>query len=72
MFIYDIGIEFNYVLEFKFVNNDLKFIVMEWQCIDRVEFFMFDFIKKLSIDELKNDFNFKRGKSFDLFEWALE
>lgn len=34
---YDIGTEFNYVLEFKPVNNDLKPIVIEWQRIDRVE-----------------------------------
>ncbi len=69
---YDIGTEFNYVLEFKPVNNDLKPIVMEWQRIDRVELPTPDSIKKPSIDELKNDFNPKRGKSSDLFEWALE
>ncbi len=60
------------MLEFKPVNNDLKPIVMEWQRIDRVELPTPDPIKKLSIDELKNDFNPKRGKSSDLFEWALE
>ncbi|GAA7159657.1 hypothetical protein BD0049_07570 [Helicobacter pylori] len=69
---YDIGTEFNYVLEFKPVNNDLKPIVMEWQRIDRVELPTPDPIKKPSIDELKNDFNPNKGKSSDLFEWALE
>ncbi len=69
---YDTGTEFNYVLEFKPVNNDLKPIVMEWQRIDRVELPTTVPIKKPSIDELKNDFNPKRGKSSDLFEWALE
>lgn len=71
---YDIGTEFNYVLEFKPVNNDLKPIVIEWQRIDTngVELPTPDPIKKPSIDELKNDFNPKRGKSSDLFEWALE
>ncbi|GAA7396517.1 hypothetical protein BD0139_13300 [Helicobacter pylori] len=71
---YDTGTEFNYVLEFKPVNNDLKPIVMEWQRIDTkgVELPTPDPIKKPSIDELKNDFNPKRGKSSDLFEWALE
>ncbi len=69
---YDTGTEFNYVLEFKPVNNDLKPIVMEWQRIDRVELPTPDPIKKPSIDELKNDFNPNKGKSFDLFEWALE
>ncbi|WQX23815.1 hypothetical protein E5P81_01670 [Helicobacter pylori] len=60
------------MLEFKPVNNDLKPIVIEWQRIDRVELPTPDPIKKPSIDELKNDFNPKRGKSSDLFEWALE
>ncbi len=71
---YDTGTEFNYVLEFKPVNNDLKPIVIEWQRIDTrgVELPTPDPIKKPSIDELKNDFNPKRGKSSDLFEWALE
>lgn len=69
---YDIGTEFNYVLEFKPVNNDLKPIVMEWQRIDRVELPTPDPIKKPSVDELKNDFNPNKGKSSDLFEWALE
>uniref|UniRef100_UPI003465E1A0 DUF2357 domain-containing protein n=1 Tax=Helicobacter pylori TaxID=210 RepID=UPI003465E1A0 len=71
---YDTGTEFNYVLEFKPVNNDLKPIVIEWQRIDTkgVELPTPDSIKKPSIDELKNDFNPKRGKSSDLFEWALE
>ncbi len=69
---YDIGTEFNYVLEFKPVNNDLKPIVMEWQRIDRVELPTPDPIKKPSINELKNDFNPNKGKSSDLFEWALE
>ncbi|MFP6143872.1 DUF2357 domain-containing protein [Helicobacter pylori] len=69
---YDTGTEFNYVLEFKPVNNDLKPIVMEWQRIDRVELPTPDPIKKPSIDELKNDFNPNKGKSSDLFEWALE
>ncbi|GAA9449800.1 hypothetical protein UBN105_12620 [Helicobacter pylori] len=69
---YDIGTEFNYVLEFKPVNNDLKPIVIEWQRIDRVELPTPDPIKKPSINELKNDFNPKMGKSSDLFEWALE
>ncbi|WP_237012780.1 DUF2357 domain-containing protein [Helicobacter pylori] len=71
---YDTGTEFNYVLEFKHVNNDLKPIVIEWQRIDTkgVELPTPDPIKKPSIDELKNDFNPKRGKSSDLFEWALE
>ncbi|EJC49260.1 hypothetical protein HPHPP30_1664 [Helicobacter pylori Hp P-30] len=69
---YDTGTEFNYVLEFKPVNNDLKPIVIEWQRIDRVELPTPDPIKKPSIDELKNDFNPKRSKSSDLFEWALE
>lgn len=69
---YDTGTEFNYVLEFKLVNNDLKPIVMEWQRIDRVELPTPNPIKKPSINELKNDFNPKRGKSSDLFEWALE
>lgn len=69
---YDIGTEFNYVLEFKPVNNDLKPIVMEWQRIDRVELPTPDPIKKPSIDELKNDFNPNKGKSSDLFEWVLE
>lgn len=69
---YDIGTEFNYVLEFKPVNNDLKPIVIEWQRIDRVELPTPDPIKKPSINELKNDFNPKSGKSSDLFEWALE
>ncbi len=69
---YDTGTEFNYVLEFKPVNNDLKPIVMEWQRIDRVELPTPDPIKKPSIDELKNDFNPKKGKSSDLFEWVLE
>ncbi|MGL2670258.1 hypothetical protein ACQJ7K_05010 [Helicobacter pylori] len=71
---YDTGTEFNYVLEFKPVNNDLKPIVMEWQRIDTkgVELPTPDPIKKPSIDELKNDFNPNKGKSSDLFEWALE
>ncbi len=69
---YDTGTEFNYVLEFKLVNNDLKPIVMEWQRIDRVELPTPDPIKKPSIDELKKDFNPNKGKSFDLFEWVLE
>ncbi|GAA7719250.1 hypothetical protein JP0160_11860 [Helicobacter pylori] len=71
---YDTGTEFNYVLEFKPVNNDLKPIVIEWQRIDTkgVELPTPDPIKKPSIDELKNDFSPKRGKSFDLFEWVLE
>ncbi len=45
---------------------------MEWQRIDRVELPTPDPIKKPSIDELKNDFNPNKGKSSDLFEWALE
>ncbi|MGL2734711.1 hypothetical protein ACQJ8Q_04935 [Helicobacter pylori] len=71
---YDTGTEFNYVLEFKPVNNDLKPIVMEWQRIDTkgVELPTPNPIKKPSIDELKNDFNPNKGKSSDLFEWALE
>ncbi|RVY24951.1 hypothetical protein [Helicobacter pylori] len=69
---YDIGTEFNYVLEFKPVNNDLKPIVIEWQRIDRVELPTPDPIKKPSINELKSDFNPNKGKSSDLFEWALE
>ncbi|WP_238553784.1 hypothetical protein [Helicobacter pylori] len=69
---YDIGTEFNYVLEFKPVNNDLKPIVIEWQRIDRVELPTPNPIKKPSINELKNDFNPKRGKSSDLFECPLE
>ncbi len=69
---YDTGTEFNYVLEFKPVNNDLKPIVIEWQRIDRVELPTPDPIKKPSVDELKNDFNPNKGKSSDLFEWALE
>lgn len=69
---YDTGTEFNYVLEFKPVNNDLKPIVMEWKRIDRVELPTPDPIKKPSVDELKNDFNPNKGKSSDLFEWALE
>ncbi len=69
---YDTGTEFNCVLEFKPVNNDLKPIVMEWQRIDRVELPTPDPIKKPSIDELKSDFNPNKGKSSDLFEWALE
>ncbi len=69
---YDTGTEFNYVLEFKPVNNDLNPIVIEWQRIDRVELPKPDPIKKPSIDELKKDFNPKRGKSSDLFEWVLE
>ncbi|MDU9793229.1 DUF2357 domain-containing protein [Helicobacter pylori] len=69
---YDIGTEFNYVLEFKPVNNDLKPIVMEWQRIDRVELPTPNPIKKPSINELKSDFNPKKGKSSDLFEWVLE
>ncbi len=71
---YDTGTEFNYVLEFKPINNDLKPIVIEWQRIDTrgVELPTPDPIKKPSIDELKNDFSPKRGKSFDLFEWVLE
>ncbi|OLQ60050.1 hypothetical protein BHU50_07535 [Helicobacter pylori] len=71
---YDTGTEFNYALEFKPVNNDLKPIVMEWQRIDTngVELPTPDPIKKPSIDELKNDFNPNKGKSSDLFEWALE
>ncbi len=50
----------------------LKPIVIEWQRIDRVELPTPDPIKKPSINELKSDFNPKRGKSSDLFEWALE
>ncbi len=71
---YDTGTEFNYVLEFKPINSNLKPIVIEWQRIDTrgVELPTPDPIKKPSIDELKNDFNPKRGKSFDLFEWVLE
>ncbi|GAA8533990.1 hypothetical protein KYTH09_12480 [Helicobacter pylori] len=71
---YDTSTEFNYVLEFKPVNNDLKPIVMEWQRIDTkgVELPTPNPIKKPSIDELKNDFNPNKGKSSDLFEWALE
>ncbi len=69
---YDTGTEFNYVLEFKPVNNDLKPIIIEWQRIDRVELPTPDPIKKPSINELKKDFNPKRGKSSDLFEWVLE
>lgn len=72
MLTYDTGTEFNYMLEFKPVNNDLKPIVMEWQRIDRVELPTPDPIKKPSIDELKNDFNPNKGKSSDLFEWVLE
>ncbi len=69
---YDTGTEFNYVLEFKPVNNDLKPIVIEWQRIDRVELPTPNPIKKPSINELKSDFNPNKGKSSDLFEWALE
>ncbi|MEJ8600410.1 hypothetical protein MMN18_06970 [Helicobacter pylori] len=69
---YDTGTEFNYVLEFKPVNNNLKPIVMEWQRIDRVELPTPNRIKKPSIDEPKNDFNPNKGKSSDLFEWVLE
>ncbi len=71
---YDTGTEFNYVLEFKPVNNDLKPIVMEWQRIDTkgVELPTPDPIKKPSINELKSNFNPKNGKSSDLFEWVLE
>ncbi|GAA8836867.1 DUF2357 domain-containing protein [Helicobacter pylori] len=69
---YDTGTEFNYMLEFKPVNNDLKPIVIEWQRIDRVELPIPEPIKKPSIDELKSDFNPNKGKSSDLFEWALE
>ncbi len=71
---YDTGTEFNYVLEFKPVNNDLKPIIIEWQRIDTrgVELPTPDPIKKPSINELKKDFNPKRGKSSDLFEWVLE
>ncbi|GAA7473897.1 hypothetical protein ID1076_09680 [Helicobacter pylori] len=69
---YDTGTEFNYVLEFKPVNNDLKPIAIEWQRIDRVELPTPDRIKKPSINELKNDFNPNKGESSDLFEWALE
>ncbi len=71
---YDTGTEFNYVLEFKPVNNDLKPIVIEWQRIDTkgVELPTPDPIKKPSIDELKKDFNPNKGKSSDLFEWVLE
>ncbi len=71
---YDTGTEFNYVLEFKPVNNDLKPIVIEWQRIDTkgVELPTPDPIKKPSINELKKDFNPKSGKSSDLFEWVLE
>ncbi len=71
---YDTGTEFNYVLEFKPVNNDLKPIVMEWQRIDTkgVELPTPNPIKKPSINELKSNFNPKKGKSSDLFEWALE
>ncbi len=71
---YDTGTEFNYVLEFKPINNDLKPIVMEWQRIDTrgVELPTPDPIKKPSIDELKKDFNPKKGKSSDLFEWAIK
>ncbi len=71
---YDTSTEFNYVLEFKPVNNSLKPIVIEWQRIDTkgVELPTPDPIKKPSIDELKKDFNPKRGKSSDLFEWVLE
>ncbi len=71
---YDTGTEFNYVLEFKPINNNLKPIVIEWQRIDTkgVELPTPDPIKKPSIDELKNDFNPNKGKSSDLFEWALE
>ncbi len=71
---YDTGTEFNYVLEFKPVNNDLKSIVIEWQRIDTkgVELPTPVPIKKPSINELKNDFNPNKGKSSDLFEWALE
>ncbi|GAA8134383.1 hypothetical protein NP0149_10370 [Helicobacter pylori] len=60
------------MLEFKPVNNDLKPIVMEWQRIDRVELPTPNPIKKPSINELKSDFNPNKGKSSDLFEWALE
>ncbi|GAA7546842.1 hypothetical protein MMM127_12210 [Helicobacter pylori] len=71
---YDTGTEFNYVLEFKPVNNDLKPIAIEWQRIDTngVELPTPDRIKKPSINELKNDFNPNNGESSDLFEWALE
>ncbi|GAA8933276.1 hypothetical protein SLK237_08420 [Helicobacter pylori] len=69
---YDTGTEFNCVLEFKPINNDLKPIVIEWQRIDRVELPTPVPIKKPSINELKNDFNPKKGKTSDLFEWALE
>ncbi len=71
---YDTGIEFNYVLEFKPVNNDLNPIVIEWQRIDTkgIELPTPDPIKKPSINELKNDFNPKSCKSSDLFEWVLE
>lgn len=68
---YDTGTEFNYVLEFKPVNNDLKPIVREWQRIDRVELPMSDPIKKPSIDELKNNFNPKKNETSDLFKWVL-
>ncbi|GAA7867054.1 DUF2357 domain-containing protein [Helicobacter pylori] len=71
---YDTGTEFNYALEFKPVNNDLKPIVIEWQRIDTkgVELPTPDPIKKPSIDELKKDFNPNKGRSSDLFEWVLE
>ncbi|KNX43855.1 hypothetical protein AEY54_06020 [Helicobacter pylori] len=47
---------------------------MEWQRIDTngVELPTPNPIKKPSINELKNDFNPKKGKTSDLFEWALE
>ncbi|GAA7841164.1 DUF2357 domain-containing protein [Helicobacter pylori] len=72
--VYDTGTEFNYVLKFKPVNNDLKPIVIEWQRIDTkgVELPTPDPIKKPSIDGLKKDFNPNKGRSSDLFEWALE
>ncbi len=71
---YDTSTEFNYVLEFKPSNNDLKPIVIEWQRIDTngVELPTPNPIKKPSINELKNDFNPKKGKSSDLFAWVLE
>ncbi|GAA7598225.1 hypothetical protein HpMMM16_11630 [Helicobacter pylori] len=62
------------MLEFKPVNNDLKPIAIEWQRIDTngVELPTPDRIKKPSINGLKNDSNPKKGKTSDLFEWALE
>ncbi|WP_104748151.1 DUF2357 domain-containing protein [Helicobacter cetorum] len=71
---YDTSTEFNYLLEFKPSNKNLCGISIEWEQINSngIELPTPSFTKKLSLDELKKDFNPKTGKKSNLFEWMLK